>query len=40
LNIREGLHLNTSILYADKQGKISGNTVVIAPEETMVILWK
>jgi beta-galactosidase len=40
LNIREGLHLNTSILYADKQGKISGNTIVIAPEETMVILWK
>lgn len=40
LNIKKDLNLNPSILYADKQGKISGNTVVIAPEETMVIHWK
>ena len=40
LNLKEDLHLNSSILFADKQGQISDNTVEIAPEETMVIQWK
>ena len=40
LNIKEDLHLNSSILFADKQGQISGNTVEIAPEETMIIQWR
>jgi beta-galactosidase len=40
LNIKEGLHLNSSILYTNKKGKISGNTIEISPEETMVIHWK
>ncbi|MDP4290310.1 MAG: beta-galactosidase trimerization domain-containing protein, partial [Bacteroidota bacterium] len=40
LNIKPGLNLKSSILYANKQGKVSGNTVNISPEETMVVQWK
>jgi beta-galactosidase len=34
---REGLH--PVLIYADKQGKVSGKKVKIFPEETMVIQW-
>lgn len=32
--------LNAKILFANMQGKVSGKTVKIMPEETMVIEWK
>lgn len=40
LDIKEDLHLNSLLLYSNKKGKISGNSIEIAPEETMVIQWK
>jgi beta-galactosidase len=40
LNIKPNLHVNGSILYADKGGKISNNTVDISSEETVVVHWK
>ena len=40
LNIEEDFKLNPLMLYTNKKGKISGNTIEIAPEETMVIQWK
>lgn len=40
LNHKEGLNLNPSILYVNKNGTISGNKIEIAPEETMVIKWE
>lgn len=32
--------LNATVLFANMQGKVSGKTVKIMPEETMVIEWK
>jgi len=32
--------LNATVLYANMQGKVSGKTVKIMPEETVVIEWK
>ena len=40
LKLKDGLHANAFILYADKKGKIAGNIIAIAPEETMVIQWR
>lgn len=40
LDIEEDFKLKPLPLYANKKGKISGNTIEIAPEETMVIQWK
>jgi beta-galactosidase len=31
---------SSSIVYANKSGKVNGNTVIISPEETMVIEWE
>ncbi|MFN2438910.1 MAG: hypothetical protein ABR503_06895 [Chitinophagaceae bacterium] len=33
-------NLNPRLLFADMKGSISGNSVEIAPEETLVIQWK
>jgi beta-galactosidase len=32
--------LKPSILFSDKKGEATNNTIVISPEETMVIEWK
>jgi hypothetical protein len=29
-----------TILFADKKGTVSGQTITISPEETMVIAWQ
>jgi beta-galactosidase len=38
LKVKDGLKPN--ILFADRNGSVSGNTVLISPEETIVIQWK
>ncbi len=40
LDIAEDFKLKPRLLYANKNGKISGNAIEIAPEETLVIQWK
>ena len=40
LNLLSGNKKKTSVLFADKGGKINGNKVIMSPEETMVVLFE
>jgi beta-galactosidase len=39
LEIKKGM-VNPTVLFANKNGSISGNTIKISPEETIVIKWQ